>query len=227
MLSEFLGTYFLTLTAGLNVLGRTGAASLSIASSVLVMVYSLGSVSGAHFNPAVTVAMVWAGRAESGSIPRYFAAQILGGLLAAFTFTHVAGVAIYVQPGGRFDWYNVAFIEGLFTCFLAFVVLNVTALSSEYLFRGGKAKQVHGLAVGLCIVAAGNAGAPVSGGWLNPAVVLALDISQAFYTRRFLGYCLLYSLFQLGGGVLAAATFLKFRKEDRAADAATYEMALA
>ena len=42
MLSEFLGTYFLTLTAGLNLLGRSSASALSIGASLMVLVYSLG-----------------------------------------------------------------------------------------------------------------------------------------------------------------------------------------
>ena len=55
--SEFLGTFFLVLTVGLNVLGKSPAAAWSIAASLMCMIYALGSVSGAHFNPAVTLAI--------------------------------------------------------------------------------------------------------------------------------------------------------------------------
>merc|ERR1719174_1447215 len=62
LLSEFLGTYILVLTVGLNVLGKSQAAAFSIAASLMCMIYALGDVSGAHFNPAVTVAILCTGR---------------------------------------------------------------------------------------------------------------------------------------------------------------------
>ena len=47
------------------------------------MIYALGGVSGAHFNPAVTVALTLAGKSPAGDIPHYMAAQLLGGLAAS------------------------------------------------------------------------------------------------------------------------------------------------
>ena len=47
------------------------------------MIYALGGVSGAHFNPAVTVALPLAGKSPAGDIPHYMAAQLLGGLAAS------------------------------------------------------------------------------------------------------------------------------------------------
>merc|ERR1719401_2664561 len=55
--SEFLGTFILVLTVGLNVSAGTSAAAFSIAASLMCMIYALGDVSGAHFNPAVTLAI--------------------------------------------------------------------------------------------------------------------------------------------------------------------------
>merc|ERR1719436_962897 len=88
LLSEFLGTYMLVLTVGLNVLSNSQAAVFSIAASLMCMIYALGTVSGAHFNPAVTAAIVCSGRgcispAEAGA---YVAVQIVGGVCAAFTY---------------------------------------------------------------------------------------------------------------------------------------------
>merc|ERR1719352_252801 len=64
LLSEFLGTYMLVLTVGLNVLSGSAAGAFSIACSLMCMIYALGSVSGAHFNPAVTVAIICSGRGK-------------------------------------------------------------------------------------------------------------------------------------------------------------------
>merc|ERR1719248_508993 len=62
LVSEFIGTFYLVLTVGLNVLGKSPAPVWSIASSLMCMVYALGNCSGAHFNPAVTLAIILAGR---------------------------------------------------------------------------------------------------------------------------------------------------------------------
>merc|ERR1719409_2481309 len=60
--SEFVGTYFLVLTVFLNVTGASPAGGLSIAASLMCMIYALGSVSGANFNPAVTLALLITGK---------------------------------------------------------------------------------------------------------------------------------------------------------------------
>ena len=64
-ISEFLGTYYLVLTVGLNVLLGGPCGALSIAAALMCMIYALGDVSGAHFNPAVTVAIVLTGKAPA------------------------------------------------------------------------------------------------------------------------------------------------------------------
>merc|ERR1719305_881553 len=60
--SEFVGTYFLVLTVFLNVTGASPAGGLSIAASLMCMIYALGGVSGANFNPAVTLALLITGK---------------------------------------------------------------------------------------------------------------------------------------------------------------------
>merc|ERR1719231_471566 len=64
LLSEFLGTYMLVLTVGLNVLSGSAAGAFSIAASLMCMIFALGSCSGAHFNPAVTTAIVCSKRGK-------------------------------------------------------------------------------------------------------------------------------------------------------------------
>merc|ERR1740138_1199977 len=70
LVSEFLGTYMLVLTVGLNVLGKSKAGAYSIAASLMCMIYALGDVSGAHFNPAVTVAVLASGRCPDLTISK-------------------------------------------------------------------------------------------------------------------------------------------------------------
>merc|ERR1719413_143314 len=85
LVSELVGTYFLVLTVGLNVLSQSTAGALSIAASLMCMIYALGSVSGAHFNPAVTVAILLSGREKisPSKAGYYILSQLVGGIAAA------------------------------------------------------------------------------------------------------------------------------------------------
>merc|ERR1711865_263355 len=89
LLSEFLGTFMLVLTVGLNVLSGSTAGAFSIAASLMCMIFALGTCSGAHFNPAVTTAIVCSGRGKcspkDGAM--YMGVQIVGGICAAFTYS--------------------------------------------------------------------------------------------------------------------------------------------
>ena len=85
--SEFIGTYLLVLTVGCNVIGGSSTwAALSIASSLMVGIYSLGSVSGANFNPAVSLALFLAGEMDASKMGIYMATQVVGGICASLTY---------------------------------------------------------------------------------------------------------------------------------------------
>jgi len=212
-ISEFIGTFFLVFTVGLNVLGGSPAAALSIAASLMCMIYALGGVSGAHFNPAVTTALVLAGKEEGKNIPVYWSAQLAGGLAAGLSYTAIVGKAVPLAPGAGHGWSAAAFAEIIYTFVLCFVVLNVATLSGEHLTNGGKAKQIYGLAIAFCIVVGGYAIGSVSGGSLNPAVSFGLDTSNALKGGSWMN-CLAYSAFELAGAGLAAGAFYVVRDEE-------------
>merc|ERR1719321_2278236 len=90
LVSEFLGTFFLVLTVGLNVLGSSKAGAFSIAAALMSMIYALGNVSGAHFNPAVTMAILLSGRDKMaggvGMAGAYMATQIIAGCMAGWVY---------------------------------------------------------------------------------------------------------------------------------------------
>jgi len=211
--SEFIGTFFLVFTVGLNVLGSSPAPALSIGASLMCMIYALGGVSGAHFNPAVTVALTLAGKSPAGDIPHYMAAQLLGGLAASLAYTGLVGKAVPLQPGAGHSWSDAAFAEILYTFVLCFVVLNVATLSGQHLTNGGKAKQIYGLAIGFCIVVGGYAIGAVSGGSLNPAVSFALDTSNATKGGAWMN-CIPYTCFEIVGAAAAAGAFFVTRDEE-------------
>merc|ERR1719456_226716 len=178
------------------------------------MIYALGGVSGAHFNPAVTTALVLTGKEKAAAIPVYMSAQLCGGLAAGLTYTSIVGRAVPLQPGAGHSWSDAAFAEIMYTFVLCFVVLNVACLEKgQHLTNGGKAKQIYGLAIGFCIVVGGYAIGSVSGGSLNPAVSFVLDTSSAIKGGSWMN-CIMYTVFELAGAGVAWAAFMVCQPEE-------------
>jgi len=204
LVSEFLGTYMLVLTVGLNVLGKSKAGAYSIAASLMCMIYALGDVSGAHFNPAVTVAVLASGRCSDltpSKAASYMGIQILAGLSASYTYAYIyKGATFALGPGAGFTWAGVAVAEVVFTFVLCFVVLS-TAVSERT-----KSSHMFGLAIGSCVTVGGCAIGGISGGSLNPAV--SFGIAGAQILNGGYGYkALLYSCMEIAGGLAAAGVF--------------------
>ena len=87
LIAEFIGTFFLALTiCTAAVHGSAGDyAPFAIAATLMVMIYGVGYISGAHFNPAVTVAVWLRGACEKDDVAPYIAVQVIAGALAALT----------------------------------------------------------------------------------------------------------------------------------------------
>merc|ERR1719201_529359 len=128
LLSEFLGTYMLVLTVGLNVLGGSQAAAFSIAAALMSMIFALGTVSGAHFNPAVTVAIMCRGKCPVGEGLPYMATQIVAGICAAYTYAALKNGNTFQLNPGTHRWDQVVIAEFVFTFLLCFVVLSVATV---------------------------------------------------------------------------------------------------
>jgi aquaporin Z len=203
VVSEFLGTYFLVLTVGLNVLGGSKAPVFSIAASLMCMIFALGSCSGAHFNPAVTIAIVAAGRDKCppSDAGIYIGVQIVAGIAAAFTYSTMEGKAFPLGPGKGYGWAEAAVAEIMFTFLLCFVVLSVATVKTPL-------SEYFGLAIGSCVTAGGYAIGAVSGGSLNPAVSCGIGISGAVLANGAIVNCLIYSVFEIIGGAIAAGVFM-------------------
>jgi len=202
--SEFLGTYFLVLTVGLNVLAKSPAGAFSIAASLTSMIYALGDVSGAHFNPAVTAACFFSGRCpdlthwKAGS---YMFIQVAGGISAAFTYAIIRNLNTFpLGPGDGFNWLSVAVAEFVFTFVLAYVVLCVAVSQTT------KASHLFGLAIGSCVTVGGCAIGGISGGSLNPAVSFGIAAAETI-NHGFFYKAVVYSAIELAGGAAAAGVF--------------------
>ena len=170
LIVEAIGTFFLVLTVGMVVLepGAGALAPLAIGSVLMVLVYAGGHISGAHYNPAVTLAVMLRGKATSVELAGYWAAQLLGAVLAALVVgVFKDGAAPALAP---IDQGMVALAEFLFTFALAFVVLNVATT------RGTEGNSYYGLAIGFTVLAGAYAVGPVSGAAFNPAVALGVTV---------------------------------------------------
>src|SRR3989338_2894362 len=125
ILVEAIGTFFLVLTIGLTVIPPDAGAlaPLAIGAALMVMVYAGGHVSGAHYNPAVTLAVWRRGKLDTKLVAPYMGAQFGGAFLAAKVVGYLKH-QLYLTPM-RPDVTPAMVVEVLFTFALAYVVLNV------------------------------------------------------------------------------------------------------
>jgi aquaporin Z len=169
-LTELIGTFFLVLTIGCTVIaGGTGAIPpLAIGAVLMVMVFAGGHVSGAHYNPAVTLAVWLRGRCEARDVAPYMVFQIVGAALAAVVVKLLRG-GMEVAPMSV-DVGRAFLAEVLFTFALAYVVLNVATA------KGTAGNSFYGLAIGMTVMSGAFAVGNISGGVFNPAVAVGVTV---------------------------------------------------
>jgi aquaporin Z len=201
-LTEFIGTFFLVLTVGLTVVGEVALAPLAIGASLMVMVYMGGHVSGAHYNPAVSLAVLLRGKMGSvGEFVGYVASQLAGAVVAALVVYGVLGKSFVPAAAEQASITGALLIEILYTFALALVVLNSAASAKTH------GNSFYGLAIGFTIVVAAFAGGPISGGAFNPAVGLGPGLVHAMVGGGPVGHVWIYLVGPLAGGALAAVVF--------------------
>ncbi|HTP55290.1 MAG TPA: aquaporin [Thermoplasmata archaeon] len=205
-LAEFLGTFGLLVSiTGAALLSLNGVSlfllddrvlllSLSLGFGVLGMVYAFGDVSGAHFNPAVTVAMFAAGRTRAADAVAYIVAQVAGGIVGVAAIAGVAygnaslwhavtggGVALAAQgySGGTSPYLvsmgSVFLLEVVFTFFLVTVILFATRAE-------GFAKNLAPVGIALTLAMTNFVAIPIDGASINPARSFAPAILSAGFT---------------------------------------------
>jgi len=204
--AEFIGTYLLVFTVGCNVMSGSPAwAATSIACILMVSIYALGGVSGANFNPAVSVALGLSTKMEWKEVGIYCVVQIVAGILGALSYGALFWKVFNLSPQPGFGWWEAGLVEMLYTFMLCFVVLNVATASKN------NGNQFYGLAIGFVIVAGGYAAGGISGGCFNPAVALGIDVSSAGLG---FGWGFAYTGYELLGAALASAMFRVVRPDE-------------
>jgi len=198
-ITEFIGTFFLVLVVAL-----TGNAA-AIGVVLMVMVFAGGHISGGHYNPAVTLAVLIRGKVSSQDAMIYMIVQIVAAAIAAFLAKWYVGDmgVVTLELDGRI---LKAFISELLGTFaLAYVVLNVATS------KGTTGNSFYGLAIGFTVFAMASTFGSVSGGAFNPAVAVAATIIKAFAWKNIW----IYLVACLGGGLLAAFVFNFVNREDK------------
>jgi aquaporin Z len=180
--AEFIGTFWLVFAGigsalvsaavpdvGIGLLG----VSLAFGLTVMTMAYTVGGISGGHFNPAVTVGLATAGRTPWASVPGYVIAQVIGGTVGAFLLYFIlsgkAGFSVgsFASNGygehsmGGYSMMSCFLTEAVFTAMFLVVILGVTGKSAPAGFAP--------IAIGLCLTLIHLAAIPISNSSVNPA----------------------------------------------------------
>jgi aquaporin Z len=197
-ITEFIGTFFLVLTVGFCVVSNAPLGALAIGSSLMIMVYMGGHISGGHYNGAVSLAVFLRGKIDAPTFIGYLISQFLGALVAAFVVHLVMGATFPLKPAPTATPMTALLVEILYTFALCLVVLNV-ATSKET-----EGNSYYGLAIGFTIVVAAIAGGPISGGAFNPDVGTGPIVIDAIFKGGSLSNIWLYLVGPFLGGALAA-----------------------
>jgi aquaporin Z len=210
--AELIGTLFLVLIGcGSAVIAGEYIGFLGIAFAfgltVLAMVYAIGSISGCHINPAITVAMLVAGKIKGKDAIFYIIFQCVGAIIGAAILLAIAnGISDYslAANGLGQNGYGIHSPGGysLVACLIAEVVL--TALFLFVVFGStseGAPKGFAGLAIGLALVLIHIFGIPVTGTSVNPARSLGPAV---FVGGAALSQLWLFIVAPIVGGIISA-----------------------
>jgi len=214
LVAELFGTFLLVFTVGCCMLwGYQDWNYTAIGFMLMALSYEMGSISGAHFNPALSIAVGVCGRLSWPRVASHVVVQCLGAVLAGSLFSAMFEPVLVAPNLENYTLLHTAFIEIFFTCMLCLVHLNCQLSMKRNPVNDNN--NYFGLAVGFVYIAAGHAGGDVSGACLNPAIALGLSSSGgaagAAEHFKWTGY---YTGFEVAAGVLAAVLFHVMRPEE-------------
>ena len=214
--AEFIGTFFLVFIGScsiiINVLsknsiGHTGVA-LTFGFIIFIMIFACGDISGAHFNPAVTIAFYISGKLKIKYVLPYIISQLLGAVVASallkMIFGEISRLAITL-PSLDISQKAVPIslvLEVIFTCLLMFVIMSV----GDQPKVGNYLKirtAISGLVIGSIVFLGALIAGPISGGSFNPARSLGPSIVSSDYR-----YIWIYIVAPMTGACLGASLYL-------------------
>lgn len=208
LVASVCGAHMIAAPAG----GGIIAPALAAGSTMMALHAALANVSGAHFNPAVTIGLIAAGRFDSGNAVGYLLAQVIGGLAAAFMLQTVLASALSSGPATGVMWNGLTVASNSYGAARGFdmagaiVVEMFVAAALLLVFVGTTGKKgvagIAPLAIGATLAALMLVAIPVTNASLNPArstatAVLAggLPLSQLW----------VFWLAPIAGGIIGGA----------------------
>lgn len=206
-ITEFIGTFFLVLSITLAVITEVPLAPLAIGGTLMAMIYMGGHISGAHYNPAVSLAAMMRGALPNSELLAYMGSQIAGATAAALIGNFIASGSVPIAPGEDINVVQALLVEIFYTFALALTVLNVATA------KGTAGNSFYGLAIGFVVVCGAFAGGGISGGAFNPAVGIGLSIGALIAGTGGASFWL-YIVGPFIGGILAALVFSLQGNED-------------
>jgi aquaporin Z len=186
------------LTVGMATEKATGAgalAPLAIGFVLMVLVFAGGHVSGGHYNPAVSTAVLLRGKMTADEWLAYVVTQLVSAVLAGLLVRAIGTPesAAAVASVGK-----MLVVEFIFTFALCYTVLNVATA------RGTEGNSFYGLAIGGIVAVGAFAVGGISGAAFNPAIALGASVSGLFKWSHYW----IYVLAPLCGAAVAAGAFL-------------------
>jgi len=204
---EFMGTFYLVLAVGC--VARATApdpdfGGLAVGSTLMVLVFLGGHISGAHYNPAVTLGVWMAGHTELtfGKLFGYWIVQFFGGFLGGVCAKSLTNVTVVLAPGPNATDRQAVSAEMLWTFILVTVVLNVATT------KVSKANSYFGLGIGFTVMAGAYSVGNISGAVFNPAVGTGIVGAWTIYSD---GYTHKLWIYFVGPFIGASAASLYFR----------------
>jgi len=208
LMSSVLGAAFYSFGAPAGAAGILGVA-FSIGLTVMALAFSIGHISGGHFNPAVTLGLIAGGRVKSGDAIGYIVAQCLGAIAACALFYIIGRAPPTFAANGyeslsmlRSSLLSVFLIETLLTAFLLFVIMGATSKRAPAGFAP--------IAIGLTLTAIHIMAIPVSNASVNPARSLG---SAVFGGGTALSQLWLFWVAPILGGVIGG-TIARWLQEE-------------
>ncbi len=194
-ITELIGTFFLVL-----IIGLTGN-PIAIGFGLAALVYMGGHISGAHYNPAVSLALFLRKRLSSKDLVIYWVFQIIGAILAALAFVAITTESFAPAPAPNVSTFIAILVEFLFTFALILVILNVATTKKN------AGNSYYGMAIGITILGAAFAGGPFSGGAYNPAVGIGPILVDTFRGGTSISNLLIYLVGPFLAGLTAPFVF--------------------
>ena len=213
-ISEFIGTFSMIFcgTGAMTVNEVTGGEVTHVGIAitwgliVMAMIYAFGETSGAHFNPAVTIAFAYAKKFAWKEVPKYITAQVLGAFVASLVLWFLFPASEYLGATiPTVDVWRAFVLELLLTFFLMVVIINVSTGSKEM-------GIIAGIAVGAVVLLEAMFAGPITNASMNPARSIAPNIVSGNIEGLWL-----YIVAPILGSLLAVVS-CKLIKEDNCCD---------